>query len=188
MIINIEQLVPILVEHQITANQFLLMYLTHLKAFTEVYRLTNEGKSWTQEEIDDLIDRGLVHNFNSGDNLYLDQLVISDDFVTEVFGSREVERGREFWEAYPDFIRLDGKLCSARNYPQDRFFSDYYKKIGYDPILHYEVVKAVNWGKRNHMISMGLVKFFETAQWETLIKLMNAEQSEQRVLPGEREY
>jgi hypothetical protein len=186
MIDNVKKFIDTLVKFEINANQMLFLTIVHKKDYAPLYKFVTEGIGFLPEEIDELVDKGLVINLNSDDDYYLDSFITTDKFIAGLFFEDEEIAPSEFWDAYPRMLYVDGKRFAARNTDKDQFFDDYNKEIGMRVDRHKHIMSCLEYAVKNRLVNMGIRKWFDSKQWEAIEEEMQQrKESGNRELPGE---
>lgn len=172
MNIDISCYLSILAKLKITPSQFLFCYLTHQRMFAEIHTYTKTSAGFSSEEIDDLVNRELVIDFNTDSRRFADAYIVDDKFIELVFNVDKISAGMLFWNSYPAVLSIEGKSFSGRNEDQDSFLVRYYDLIGHSPVKHSEVMRALDYAKKRNLINQGLKSWFASRQWETILQLM----------------
>lgn len=189
MIEDIKKFVDILVKFDISANQLLFLTIVHRKDYAPLYKFVTEGEGFDPDEIDSLVNKGLVINLNQKDDYYMDSFVVTDMFLEGLFYDDETIPGTEFWNRYPKMLYIEGKRFAARNTDKDKFVEDYYKEIGMRVDKHKKIMEALEYAIKNKLVTMGLRKWFDSKQWETIEEEMEQRKDAgNRELPGEAIY
>jgi len=141
MLIEID--IDLLCENNISANQFLLVYLVYKK---ELGKLTEyvESNGIADEEIQNLIDNKIIHNANSDGEYDWSKIVIRERFAEQIFGDFSV-MWDEFWSTYPaTVIRPEGNKGTLKG--SQKLMKDKYRKIvGKDLKKHQHILKMLNY-------------------------------------------
>jgi len=189
MIDNVKKFIDLLVRFEINANQLLFLTIVHKKDYAPLYKFVTEGKGFTPEEIDDLVDKGLVINLNKDEDYFLDSFITTDTFITGLYYEDEEIAPTEFWDAYPRMLYVEGKRFAARNTDKVQFFEDYNKVIGMRVDRHKEIMECLHYAVKNKLVNMGIRKWFDSKQWETIEEEMQQRKDAgDRELPGEAIY
>ena len=184
--INVKKFIDLLCKFEINANQLLFLIIVHKKDYAPLYKFVTEGAGFDPEEIDELIEKGLVINLNDKDDYYLDSFITTDKFITGLYFEDEEIAPSEFWDAYPRMLYIDGKRFAARNTDKDKFFEDYTKEIDMRVDKHQEIMKCLEYAVKNKLVNMGIRKWFDSKQWETIEEEMKQrKEAGNRELPGE---
>jgi hypothetical protein len=190
MILDIDSYVKTLESLKITANQFLLCYLLYTdkkvqegdkefyafqgQAIANLYRYATKVKTWTTEEIQDLIDKKYLIDNNKTDKKYPDYLEISDDFKQQIFTSET--QFEEFWREYPAFI----DNFNSMNGPKIKLkvtdpleLEEIYKKTVRTRAEHDRLMKVLKWSRDNNQLNINIKNFVVSRHWIDLEKEMN---------------
>ena len=86
--------------------------------------------------------------------------------------------GQELFDAYPNWINMNGKLIPLKNVASkvntlDEFFFMYSSAIKHNPETHKKVMEILQWAKENDKITSSLLNFVVSKQWEALEDLRN---------------
>lgn len=90
------------------------------------------------------------------------------------------EIGKEFFDAYPPFILINGKMCSIKNFTKAGLFSVedfcifYAKNIKNSAITHERVMEALEFGKDNNLINYTILEFLASRKWEEINFIRNS--------------
>ena len=186
MFSNLKKYVSTLTGFDVTANQFLFLWLTYLKEYALMYEYVQNRDGFTSEEIKDLQEKGYVMSLNQEGEYYVDSYVITDKFSETLFNEDPTLAAQEFWDTYPRLLYIDRKRFSARNTNKDLFLEVYQKQVGFSIDTHKRVMNALRYAINNKLVSMGIQKWFESKQWETIEEEMALrENAGLNELPGE---
>jgi len=189
MIDNTKKFIDTLCKFQINANQLLFLTIVHKKDYAPLYKYVVEGEGFEPEEIDALVDKGLVIDLNKGDEYLMDSYIVTDKFLEGLYFDDEEAPAREFWDMYPRMLYIDGKRFAARNTDKDKFFEDYAKEIGMRVDKHKDIIQALEYAVQNKLVNMGIRKWFDSKQWEAIQEEMEVrKEAGNNELPGETIY
>lgn len=191
MIEDVTYYTDLLVKFKITPNQFYLCWLLFwdhhdgkgkmrvnpngTNLFANLYRYNELVKTWTLNEVKDLLDKELVH-LSRGNTLIVDRLEVTQKFVDAVLVNNKMED--EFFEAYPTWItnfehpskpEINLKLCD-----HDKI-KDLYRYHVKTKKRHKEVMNILNWAKRNDRIKYSIANFVTSKMWEQFEELIKKE-------------
>ena len=113
------EMVDVLIKFQITPKQFILLWILELdrreglgqisssgkSSIQNVYRIAEQLQAWTEMELDDLVEKGLLidHNPKSGERqAYPDNYEVSNIFMESIMST--MSDFEEFWQLYPGFV------------------------------------------------------------------------------------
>jgi hypothetical protein len=192
---DVDGYVDFLCKHNMSADQFLFLFMIHSEDYKNLYKYVTLNHGLPPEQIHDLISRGFMLNNNStskeGEPLYFaDSFIVTEKFTGPVFMEPLTEEvqypAEEFYNAFPDYIYVNGKRFHARNVEKFPFMMDYMRKVGFSKVRHRKAMEGLEYGKRNDLINVGLDKFFKTEQWMNLYKEMNITKESKRY--GDNEF
>jgi len=173
--INIVEYVEFLYKHNLTANQFLLMYLLMLKKYELLYKyitgirniehIKENFQGIPDYEINDLIDRKYII-YLGGDKTYADAYMVLDKF-SKHFNIIEKQEALEFWNEYPELITTQTASWRGRNMNKDAFVIFYNNLINHNKDIHNIIMKTLRYEKQKGIIKEGMQKWLERRSWES---------------------
>lgn len=191
MLEDVKQFTDFLVKWKITPNQFFLCWLLfwdHKEykggkrpnpndplTFANVYRYAKKVKNWNVDEINDLVEKGLIEN-PSGKQMKIDQMKVTQKFIDELLVNKK--REDEFWDAYPTWIKnfhnpskpqINLKTCVESD------IKTLYRKFVKTKKKHERVMEILKWAKRHDKIRCNIENFVKSKMWEQLEELMEQE-------------
>lgn len=181
MFVNTSRYVDFLVEHDISADQFILMWLIYRNDMHSILRYNEKGPGFRPSDVRRMIERGWLIDLNEGDEKMIIVEGVYKLLITESF--RELilidsdEALDDLWKLYPPFIDLDGKRVPAKSVDKDRLAADYGRIIQNDVYQHRYVKRMLEEAVKAGMISMGIEKWVKSRQWETVAQWL--EENEQ---------
>lgn len=167
MISSLDDYAAFLCKHSMSGDQFLFCCLIYEKKFHLIYKLYNERGGFNRDELRDLEDRGYVINTNTGEDLYADGYVITDQFVGAIYGN-EYSMFQELIDTYPQFIFIEQKKIPAQSCDLDSLRMTYFGKVGRNVNLHKKIIKLLKFGIDNDLVNMGIEKWVKSEQWKAL--------------------
>ena len=84
------------------------------------------------------------------------------------------EIGKEFFDAYPSFININGKLVSIKNFTKaglysfEEFCVYYAKQIKSANVTHERIMEAVEFAKEQSIIHYSIIEFLASRKWEEI--------------------
>lgn len=173
-----------LYKNKISPNQFTLCYM-----LSQVYNgketpsikpifyefVANFPKCFSEEEANDLIERGYLVNLDTNGKLRLDMLQATDKFNKLWFMDTFVG-GEELWNLYPDWLYIKNTKVPAKSCSKDDVIGYYLKAINYNRKKHIMVLETLEKAIKDNMINSGIEKWVLSHQWEILIKYYNKEE------------
>jgi len=186
MTIDLDRFVKFLRDAKITPTQYTFLATMYEKKYQLIYMLKEISKNvLPKDELEDLIDRGFIYNWNPEGSYALDHFEATQKFIDLYEGKAEWVCAEQFIDAFPRFIHINGKQVPARNCDLDVLEKTYYRKI-VKRGLHDEVMTQLKWAIDNRKISMGIEKWFVSRQWEAIKEMRNFESNVS--LPSEQQF
>lgn len=183
--LSAKQLVSLLIELDISINQFLLLWFLHLdkeegngKLITEgpaianIYRYAEKVNSWSFAEIDDLINKGWMIDRNKASQdgsrqAYPDYFEISETFEDKLFVTSD--RFDQFWEEYPAFVENfngpRGPMIPLKAAVMEDVELLYKKRVR-TKAKHQEVMDILKWAKEEGLINMNIAKYVGSGMFD----------------------
>ena len=167
--------------YNLTPNQYVFLFLTHAKQYAAMYKFGQEGPSFSSEEINNLVDRGLILNLNKDGQYYMDFFVLTDAVAHDLFDQDREKAALEFWNAYPILLRdpRTGENFSLLNADKQPLLRDYYARIGFNPAKHTRVMTALDYAIDKNLVDMTIRQWLDSEQWTLLWELMDLEKVKQ---------
>lgn len=186
MTIDLERFVNFLNDAKLTPSQYTFLASMYEKKYSLIYMLKNISNNIvTKEELENLIDRKLIKNWNNEGHYQLDHFEVTDKFINLYEGKASWICAEQFINAFPKWINIQGKQVGARNCDLDQLEKVYFNKI-VKRGKHEEVMEQLLWAVKNHKISMGIEKWFVSRQWESIKELREFENNVS--LPSEQQF
>lgn len=175
---TIEIKIEALLRYNLTANQYLFLFLTHTRQYAIMYKFGQEGPSFSAEEIGNLVDRGLILNLNKAGYYYLDFFVLTDEVGQDLFDQDREKAALEFWNAYPILLRdsRTGENFSLLTTDKQQFLKDYYIRIGHSERKHSQVMEALDYAIDKRLTDMTIRQWLDSEQWTCLLELKALEE------------
>ena len=183
-----EEVIRFCANHKITPNEFFFCYLSALRLqdkqngygknplFYE-YASKMRDNLFTTEEVDNLVERGFIHNPNQNSSdpnsrYHLEEMETTEKFHKKWFLDSFIA-GEELWNLYPDFIELgNGKTTPAKSTNKEQLIKYYCKAINHNVTKHNQILellmKDVESGRR--FTTMGIEKWVTSHQWDIMSK------------------
>jgi len=188
MINDLDDMFVVLEKFDITMEQFMLPYILYLdqrehgedplpcgdQAVAYIYRYSENIRAWPRKQIHELVDKGLLKNYNEDDGVYPDNLEVTDKFAEAVFATRS--DFEVFWEEYPSFIdnfndERKGDIplkASVKSEVRELFEDMITSKRDFKKMM-----EALAWAKKRDMIRMNIEKFLGSEYWKQLREKMD---------------
>lgn len=108
-----------------------------------------------------------------GEILNYKNIPFNKNFLKEyIKDSNEI--GKEFFDAYPPFININGKMCSIKNftkaglYSLEEFCLFYAKTIKSSGVTHKHVMETLEFGKEHNLLNYTILEFIASHKWDEL--------------------
>lgn len=141
-------------------SKYLVNYLSNV---------TN-GKLVFKSVLQSLVEKKVINSTfkipQEGESLNFKNIPFNKNFI-KMYVRESNELGKEFFDAYPPFININGKLCSIKNFTKANLFSFedfclfYSKSIKNAGVTHERVMEALEFAKENNLINYS-IKFSRT--------------------------
>ena len=180
---EINTILNLLITYNLTADELLVIYLTFLARNEEGHPeyfskwFSNGGNKKLREIFESLKEKGIIlKDYNP--NTYDPNDIRFNKLFLKSWLKNSGEIGQELFDAYPNWINVNGKLVPLKNIASkvntlDEFFFMYSSAIKHNPETHKKVMKILQWAKENDKITSSLLNFVISKQWEALEDLRN---------------
>jgi hypothetical protein len=188
MINDLDDMFVVLEKFDITMEQFMLPYILYLdqrehgenplprgdNAVAYIYRYSENIRPWPRASIQELVEKGLLKNYNEDESVYPDQLEVTDKFAEAVFATQS--DFETFWDSYPAFIDNFNDERKG-DIPLKASVKDNVQQLFEDMITSKrefkEMMEALTWAKKHDMIRMNIEKFLGSEYWKQLREKMD---------------
>lgn len=159
--ILVDRLIPFLADTGITERQYILLYLVYLgrKDLLEVYKdKVLEGmKIIPKNEMEILREKGFLR-FNDRNEYVIGTKFL--DLFTDKFTATD-----EIFEIYPAFVKSNGVEIPLTAMDRNVFANMYISAIQGNVEEHREVLKDIEYGKQQNLLTFGIEKFVTSRMW-----------------------
>lgn len=192
-----------MVKHELSLNEEINLYSSSGLTPTElfVFRLlhlafegdsellikyisnTGGGSDLLIVVLQSLVDKKVIKNSfkvpNKGDTLDFRKIPFNKNFINKYIKESHTA-GKEFFDAYPPFINIRGKMCSIKNitkarlYSMEEFCFYYNKAIKTSKVTHSYVMNRLEFAKENELISYSITEFIASRKWQELEVIENS--------------
>lgn len=148
-------------------QQYLNNYLSNI----------SNGKELFRSVLKSLVEKKVINATfkipQEGDSLNFKNIPFNKNF-TKMYIKESNEIGKEFFDAYPPFININGKLCSIKNFTKAGLFSFddfclfYTKQIKSATATHERVMDALLFGVEHNLINYTIIEFIASRKWEEI--------------------
>ncbi len=190
MIEDVNAYVDFMVKNKLSTNQFLLLYVLHCesmmmdktdnklkwKKIGNVYKWSQEGKGWTEKEIEDLIDKEYIFGIKSkqenGVYTYsIDQLILTQKF-SDVMFINSIFAFDEILEIYPDTFLIGNQTVFTKAGDLDKVKDNYFKLIKGSILKHEEIKQIILFAKERGLCSYKIENFLSRGVIDSIKKMM----------------
>jgi hypothetical protein len=108
-----------------------------------------------------------------GEILRYTDIPINKNFVKK-FIRESNQIGKEFFDAYPPFIYINGKMASIKNITKaglfsiDEFCFFYGRQLKLSSVKHERVMEALEYGKEHNLINYSILEFIASQKWNEI--------------------
>ena len=144
---------------------------------------TSNGKEVLKSVLQSLINKKVINSTFSipkeGESLNFKTIPFNKNF-TKMYLKESHELGKEFFEAYPPFINIKGKLCSIKNFTKANLFSFedfciyYAKAIKNAKITHERIMENLEFAKEHNLINYSIIEFLASQKWLEIEYIRNS--------------
>ena len=132
MELSIEEEVQIYINSGLTPTELFIVRLLFLAIDGEAKYLINylsnvkDGKILLRNVLESLQNKKVINSTykipNEGESFNFKNIPFNKNFI-KMYVRESHEIGKEFFDAYPPFINIGGKLCSIKNFTKANLFS-----------------------------------------------------------------
>lgn len=154
-------------------QQYLLNYLSNI----------SNGKQLLRAVLVSLLEKKIINSTfkipQEGESLNFRNIPFNKNFL-KMYIRESNELGKQFFDAYPPFININGKLCSIKNFTKAGLFSFddfcifYAKQLKNSSIAHERVMEALEFAKEHNLINYTIVEFLASKKWEEIEYIRNS--------------
>lgn len=178
---ELDTIINIITQYKLTADELLLIYLTlcaqdgHPEYFAKWFN--GGGQARLKELFLSLKDKGIIHKNYNPSSYIPDEIEFNKVFLKKYFKQAGV-LGKELFDNYEPFIRINGTVHSLRNiskkfYSLDDFFFWYSSTIGHSVEKHQEILEILRWARDNKLVKVSILEFVASRKWEEFAKMKN---------------
>jgi len=154
-------------------SSFLINYISNI----------SNGKQLLKEVLASLVNKKVINStFNipkEGDTLNFKLIPFNKNFI-KMYVKESNEMGKEFFDAYPPFININGKLCSIKNFTKANLYSFedfcifYTKQLKNAAVTHERVMEALEYAKEHNLINYTILEFISSRKYEEIEYIRNS--------------
>ncbi len=138
---------------------------------------TTNGKELFLTILNNLKNKGIILSSfkipTEGNILKYTDIPINKNFVKK-FIKESNQIGKEFFDAYPPFIYINGRMASIKNITKaglfsiDEFCFFYGRQLKLSSITHQRVMEALEYGKEHNLINYSILEFLASQKWNEI--------------------
>jgi len=154
-----------------------------IKPLSKYISGTTNGKNVLRLTLISLQEKKVINStFNipkEGEVLNFKNIPFNKNFI-KMYIRESNDLGKEFFDAYPPFISINGKMCSIKNFTKAGLFTMedfclyYSKAIKNASVTHERVMEALEYGKENNLINFSILEFVSSRKWEEIDYIRNS--------------
>lgn len=154
-------------------SSFLINYVSNIA----------NGKQLLKEVLASLVTKKVINSTftvpKEGDTLNFKLIPFNKNFI-KMYVKESNEIGKEFFDAYPPFININGKLCSIKNFTKANLYSFedfcifYTKQLKNAAVTHQRVMEALEYAKEHNLINYTILEFISSRKYEEIEYIRNS--------------
>lgn len=143
----------------------------------------NNGKQVLRATLQSLVEKKVINSTfkvpQEGEVFNYNNIPFNKNFI-KMYLRESNEIGKEFFDAYPPFININGKLCSIKNFTKAGLFSFeefclyYAKQLKNTSATHERVMEALLFAKEQNLINYSIIEFIASKKWEEIEFIRNS--------------
>lgn len=187
--LSIQEEITICIDSGLTPTELFIIRLLFLAIEGESNPLINyisnisDGKKLLRIVLSSLLDKKIINTTYTvpaeGEQLDVKKIPFNKIFLRKyIRESNDV--GKEFFDAYPPFINIGGKLCSIKNFTKANLFSledfcrFYNKSIKYSGVKHEFIMEMLEYGKEHNLINYSIIEFIASQKYNEISYIINS--------------
>lgn len=166
---EINTILNLLIQYNLTADELLLVYLTFLAQDEEGHPeyfakwFSNGGSDQLRSLFESLKEKGIILKNYNPKSYNPNDIEFNKNFLKgwiKISG----QLGKELFDEYEPFLYINGKYCPLRNISKkftslEEFYFHYSSTIGHSVEKHKEVMELLRWAKENKKITFGILSW-----------------------------
>lgn len=144
---------------------------------------TSNGKQLFRDVLESLKKKHIVNATfkipGEGESLDFKNIPFNKNFIKKYIRESN-EIGKEFFDAYPPFINIKGKIISIKNFTKAGLFSFddfclfYSKAIKSSGVTHDRIMEILEYAKQNDLINYSIIEFIASRKHEEIEYIQNS--------------
>jgi len=181
--LSLKEEINIYINSSLTPTELFILRLLFLAIDGEQKHLINyltnisNGKQLLRSVLSSLLEKKVINSTfkipQEGESLNYKNIPFNKNFL-KMYIRESNEIGKEFFDAYPPFISISGKLCSIKNFTKaglfsfDEFCIFYAKQLKNATATHERVMDALLFAKEQNLINYTIIEFIASKKWEEI--------------------
>lgn len=181
--LSLKEEINIYINSGLTPTELFVLRLLFLAIDGDAEPLRNylsnipDGKILFRNVLQSLKDKKVILSTfkipGEGESLNFSNIPLNKNFL-KMYLRESNELGKEFFDAYPPFININGKTVSIRNFTRANLFSFedfclfYAKAIKNAGVTHERILEAVEFGKEHNLLNYSIIEFIASRKWEEI--------------------
>jgi hypothetical protein len=181
--LSLNEEINIYINSGLTPSELFLLRLLFLAIDGETKYLINyisniaNGKQLFRAVLASLLEKKVINSTfkmpAEGETLNYKNIPFNKNFL-KMYIRESNDIGKEFFEAYPNFLNIGGKMCSIKNITKAGLFSMedfcvyYAKSIKNANTTHERVMEALEFGKEHNLINYTILEFVASKKYEEI--------------------
>lgn len=178
--LSLNEQISVLISSGLTPTELFITQLLYLAIDGDQSYLINylsnisNGKQLMRETLQSLVEKKIINSTfkipQEGESLNFKNIPFNKNFL-KMYIREANELAKEFFELYPNFININGKLCSIKNFTKANLFSIdefslfYAKQIKSSATTHERIMAALQYGIENNLINYTILEFLASRKW-----------------------
>jgi hypothetical protein len=188
--LELSEKINIFSDSGITPNELFILQLLlpaiegNSEYLTQYFSKVSEGKKLFKECLISLFDKKIINNTykfpKEGEVLDIGSIPFNKNFLKKYYKDTN-QAGKEFFDAYPSFINIGGKMCSIKNFTKAGLFTfedfcRYYSKaIKNSKVSHDRIMEALEFAKENNLINYTILEFIASKKYLEIEGIKNGD-------------
>jgi len=181
--LSLKEEINIYINSGLTPSELFILRLLFLAQDGDTSLINNyisnadNGKELFKVVLKSLQNKGIIlASFKmpkEGEILRYTDIPINKNFVKK-FIRESNQIGKEFFDAYPPFIYINGKMASIKNITKaglfsiDEFCFFYGRQLKLSSVKHERVMEALEYGKEHNLINYSILEFIASQKWNEI--------------------
>ncbi len=181
--LSLKEEIDIYINNGLTPSELFILRLLFLAQDGDTSLINNyisnadNGKEVFKVVLKSLQNKGVIlASFKmpkEGETLKYTDIPINKNFVKR-FIKESNQIGKEFFDAYPPFIYINGRMASIKNITKaglfsiDEFCFFYGRQLKLSSVKHERVMEALEYGKEHNLINYSILEFIASQKWNEI--------------------